>query len=129
MQRFQFLLIPTSEYGKSIEERWLVRTNFAAILKQLRTLSPLSHPNPFLILGYTDQYSTIETQVFEIESNPNANNGNTIWNHEFEHIPPEFYQLGVDILSFFGTYLREQYPEKNATVTVKQKKTHGTYDD
>lgn len=34
--------------------------------------------------------------------------------------PPEYQQAGVGILSYFGTYLREQYPEEKAKVKIEQ---------
>jgi hypothetical protein len=34
--------------------------------------------------------------------------------------PPEYHQAGLGILNYFGTYLREQYPEENATVKIEQ---------
>lgn len=34
--------------------------------------------------------------------------------------PPEYHQAGLGILSFFGTYLRKNYPEEDATVSIKQ---------
>ncbi|QSX41374.1 hypothetical protein [Shewanella cyperi] len=36
------------------------------------------------------------------------------------HFTPEYYQAGLNILSYFGTYLREQYPEENASVKIEQ---------
>ena len=34
--------------------------------------------------------------------------------------PSEYYSAGLGILNFFGTYLREQYPEENAKVKIEQ---------
>lgn len=36
------------------------------------------------------------------------------------HFTPEYHQAGLDILNYFGTYLREQYPEENASVKIEQ---------
>jgi hypothetical protein len=36
------------------------------------------------------------------------------------HFAPEYHQAGLDILNFFGTYLREQYPKENASVKIEQ---------
>jgi len=33
---------------------------------------------------------------------------------------PEYYSAGLGILNYFGTYLREQYSEENATVRIEQ---------
>lgn len=37
------------------------------------------------------------------------------------HFSPEYHQAGLDILNYFGTYLREQYPEENASVKIEQR--------
>ena len=34
--------------------------------------------------------------------------------------PPEYHQAGVNILSYFSTYLKQKYPDTEATVTIKQ---------
>lgn len=34
--------------------------------------------------------------------------------------PPEYHQAGLGILNYFGTYLREQYPNENASVRIEQ---------
>jgi len=36
------------------------------------------------------------------------------------HFTPEYHQAGLDILNYFGTYLRERYPEENASVKIEQ---------
>lgn len=34
--------------------------------------------------------------------------------------PPEYHLAGLGILNYFGSYLREKYPEENATVKIEQ---------
>lgn len=34
--------------------------------------------------------------------------------------PPEYHQAGLGILNYFSTYLREQYPDDEATVVIEQ---------
>lgn len=34
--------------------------------------------------------------------------------------PPEYHQAGIGILSYFGSYLREQYSEESAAVKIEQ---------
>jgi len=36
------------------------------------------------------------------------------------HFTPEYHQAGLDILNYFGTYLRVQYPKENASVKIEQ---------
>jgi hypothetical protein len=34
--------------------------------------------------------------------------------------PPEYYSAGLGILNYFGSYLRQQYPNENATIKIEQ---------
>jgi hypothetical protein len=34
--------------------------------------------------------------------------------------PPEYFQAGISILNYFGTVLREKFPEKNAKMKIEQ---------
>lgn len=112
-------MIPTSKYTSLIEEKWLKRTNFETVQNQLEAIAPLSRPSPFLIIGFTEQSNINGTEVIELTPDPLVNIGKRIFEWETE-LPPQFHQAGLEILNFFGTYLREQYPEENADITIKQ---------
>ena len=113
------LLIPVSKYTLKIEERWLKRTNFETICNQLQELSPLSHPCPFLIIGYTEQSSIDGPKIIELEADPLVKGNVKLFERESE-FPAQFHQAALEILNFFAVFLREQYPNGNEAVTLKQ---------
>lgn len=84
---------------------------------QLIALSPLSHPAPFLILAasfYEQELELIELPTIDTDAGPKSVINRTI---EF---PPEYYQAGIGIISYFGTILREKYPEQGCRVKIEQ---------
>lgn len=113
------LIVPIQEFVRAQEDRFFPRQSFEMCLRQIEPLAPLSHAYPFLILGYTDQENLFETEVFEIESDPLLLNEKIVIDRCIE-FPPEFHQAGLNILSFFGTYIREQYPDQEAKVKIEQ---------
>jgi hypothetical protein len=93
-----------------------------SILERLReeliALSPLSYANSFLLLGIGFE-DPDEVEVFELESEGNGTERHVVINRSIE-FPPQYHQAGLGILSYFGTVLREKYPEHNAKVRIEQ---------
>jgi hypothetical protein len=94
-------------------------SNFEYLRDQLETLAPLSSTFPFLILGINDQASLFDAEVFEIASDPNITTERVVVDRCIE-FPPEYHQAGLGILNYFGVFLRENYPERDAKVKIEQ---------
>jgi len=118
------MLVPVQEFERRPEDRSIMnRFTFEMYQRQLEPLSPMSHGYPFLILGYNDQNDLFDSiEIFEIESDPLVQNENIVIDRCIE-FPPEYYHAGLNILSFFGTYIKEQYPEEDAKVRIEQHDT------
>jgi hypothetical protein len=117
--KIPILFVPIVNFARITSDRWISRTAFEHYQSQLELLSPLSHQFPFLIIGYSDQDIVGEPEVFELEVDELADSGNKIVDRCIE-FPPEYHQAGLDILNYFGTYLREQYPEEETKVRIEQ---------
>lgn len=117
--KIPIMLLPVREYARILDNSWLRRETFEMDLGQLEMLSPLSHQYPFLVIGYSNQARIGAPEVFELESDSYVESNNPIIDRCIE-FPPEYHQAGLDILNYFGTYLREQYPEENASVKIEQ---------
>ncbi|MEJ6531915.1 hypothetical protein J3455_14665 [Pseudoalteromonas sp. NFXS39] len=117
--KLPILFVPLREFGRESEDKWINRSSFEAYQSQLELLSPLSHQYPFLVVGYSDQSIFDELEVIEIEVDELAEDTNKVVDRCIE-FPPEYHQAGLDILNYFGTYLREQYPEEEAKVRIEQ---------
>lgn len=113
------LLLPTEEYMRRFDERYMNRQSIEMALRQIEPLAPLSHSYPFLILGYSDQPTLLGTEIFELQSDPLLIENEIVIDRCIE-FPSEYYQAGLNILNYFGTYLREQYPEEDAKVKIEQ---------
>ncbi|MFD6443112.1 hypothetical protein ACFWDG_25860, partial [Peribacillus sp. NPDC060186] len=87
------------------------------ILSHLIVLSPLYLNHPFLILGVSEQEAPLE--IHEIKSNLEGHNQNVVTNRSIE-FPPEYYQAGLGILSYFHKVLKGKYPGIQATVKIIQ---------
>lgn len=85
--------------------------------EELIALSPLSHANPFLLLGIS--LDAQPPEIIEIQSEGFAYAHRIIINRSIE-FPPEYHQAGLGILSYFGTVLRDKYPGHNAIVRIEQ---------
>lgn len=120
ISKIPILLVPVQEFGRSQDDRFFSRMSFEQYQRFLEPLTPFSHAYPFLILGYTNQQSLFEVEVYEIESDPLVVNENIVVDRCIE-FPQEYHQAGLNILNFFGTYIREQYPDENARVKIEQK--------
>ncbi|WP_300000536.1 hypothetical protein [uncultured Cedecea sp.] len=114
------MLVPVRDLSRELDNMWMRREYFEMNLGQLEMLAPLSHQYPFLIIGYSNKKPTRGPEVIEISSDSYVNEDKPVIDRCIE-FPPEYHQAGLDILNYFGTYLREQYPEENASVKIEQK--------
>lgn len=85
--------------------------------EELIALSPLSHANPFLLIGISLDETPLE--IVEIESDNDHAPHQIVINRSIE-FPQEYHQAGLGILSYFGTVLREKYPDNNCKVRIEQ---------
>jgi len=113
------LIVPTDEFAEKKETTFFSRISFEGCLRQILPLTPLSHSYPFLILGYSESQILFEPEILELEHDPLVNNSNIVIDRCIE-FHSEYYQAGLNILNFFGSYLREQYPDENAKVKIEQ---------
>jgi hypothetical protein len=84
---------------------------------ELKALEPLSYNFPFLIIGISDKEYPIE--LIELKSNIHTSSNDVIINRSLE-FPPEYHQAGLGILNYFGTVLRDKYPDTKARVRIEQ---------
>ncbi|WP_288400117.1 hypothetical protein [uncultured Acinetobacter sp.] len=94
------------------------RKNLKFINKKLERITPLKFEYPFLILGVGVNES--EIKLTEIEKEIQNINDINVKLDRCITFEPEYYQAGLSILSYFGTVLRDKYPEQNATVRIEQ---------
>ncbi|RZG79124.1 hypothetical protein [Acinetobacter venetianus] len=94
------------------------RKNLKFINKKLERITPLKFEYPFLILGVGVNESAIK--LTEVEKEIQNINDSNIKLDRCITFEPEYYQAGLSILSYFGTVLRDKYPEQNATVRIEQ---------
>lgn len=113
------LLVPMRSFGRTLEHPLFRRDSFEANLSQLEMLSPLSHQYPFLIVGYSNEKSIDGPEVTEILPDVLLEQVNSVIDRSIV-FTSEYHQAGLDILSYFGTYLREQYPQESASVKIEQ---------
>lgn len=94
------------------------RKNLKFVKRKLERISPLKFEYPFLILGVGLDESVIK--VIEVEHEIQNKNDQDIKIDRCITFEPEYYQAGLGILSYFGTILRDKYPDQNATVKIEQ---------
>lgn len=84
-------------------------------------LSPLSVDHPFILIGYSSKESSSEPIPLELPRNAKLHQfaPDAIIDRSIE-FPPEYQQAGLGILSFFASYLSENYPDEEATVRIEQ---------
>lgn len=87
------------------------------ITDELRALEPLSYGSPFLIIGIS--HKEYPTTLEELTSNTYTSSKDVIINRSLE-FPPEYHQAGLGILNYFGTVLRDKYPDTKARVRIEQ---------
>ncbi|HDK6181721.1 TPA: hypothetical protein M2O83_004149 [Klebsiella pneumoniae] len=114
------MIIPIREFSRQADIMWLRRETFETNLAQLEMLTPLSHPYPFLIIGYSNKKPKNGPEIIELLHDSYVKDDKPVIDRCIE-FPPEYHQAGLDILNYFGTYLREQYPDENASVKIEQK--------
>ncbi|WP_318494772.1 hypothetical protein [Photobacterium leiognathi] len=95
----------------------MMATNIEKTLAELTALSPLSHSHPFILIGISFEDGDID--VVNIESAQGIAEKKIVINRAIE-FPPEYHSAGLGILSYFGTVLREKYPEQEAKVKIEQ---------
>lgn len=77
-------------------------------------------PVPFIIAGYGIPAADTDTCIFhKIDSGPEIVNNPAIIDKSIE-FPPELYEAGRGILSYFGTYLNEKYADQKASIKIEQ---------
>lgn len=97
--------------------RMMMVADFERTQDELAALQPLSHGTPFLILGISLHQEPLE--VVELEAEAGIKSRQVVVNRAIE-FPPQYHQAGLGILSYFGTVLRERYPEGDAVVKIEQ---------
>ena len=112
------MLSTTSDYSIDKPD-WMRGESFEAHLRQLDLLAPLSHPFPFIVIGYSDKEIARNPEVIELEFNSEFESVKPVVD-KFIEFSPEYHQAGLGILNYFTTYLREQYPEQDALVKIEQ---------
>lgn len=121
MVRIPVMIAPVRSFDKSLDSHrsMLGYNSFEFIKDQLETLAPLSSKFPFLIIGISDQQQLLPPEVFELSSDPNVVTERIVIDRCIE-FPHEYHQAGLGILNYFGTFLRENYPDKEAKVRIEQ---------
>lgn len=120
--RIPVLVAPMREFERREDRpaRTLGSLSYFEYLKdQLETLAPLSSTFPFLILGVSDQTLLLPPPITELPSDPNITTERLVIDRCIE-FPPEYHQAGLGILNYFGTFLRENYPDREAKVRIEQ---------
>lgn len=92
--------------------------SFQHLKNQLDDLAPLSIAFPFLILGLAESEAQ-QPNVTELEADSNILIERIVIDRCIE-FPLEYHQAGLGILNYFGSYLRENYPDKKAKVRIEQ---------
>ena len=87
------------------------------ITEELLALQPLSYNGPFVIIGVG--YEQQDIVITELTSNNTHQAKDVIINRSLE-FPPEHHQAGLGILSYFGTILRDKYPDTKSKVRIEQ---------
>ncbi len=88
------------------------------IVKRDSSLPFINFSRNIAVLEIRSQYTLTGTQSFNyLPDKIDETNNKTARSIEF---PPEYHQAGLDILSYFGTYLRKNYPGENAKVKIEQ---------
>ena len=95
----------------------MMGSDFEYIKEELSALAPLSNTTPFLIIGVSLNDGEIEVE--ELESETELGNQSATINRSIE-FPAEYHQAGLGILNYFGTIIREKYPDKHAKVKIEQ---------
>ena len=87
---------------------------------QLNDLAPLKNVAPFVILGFSPQSRLDDLLVEYIEPDSNFVTIDKNIIEKSIEFPPEHYQAGISILSYFGEVLKAKHPESNAKIRIEQ---------
>lgn len=119
--RIPVLVAPMREFDRreDRQNRLGSLAYFEYLKDQLETLAPLSSTFPFLILGVSDQQLLIPPMLSELPSDPNITTERVVIDRCIE-FPPEYHQAGLGILNYFGSFLRENYPDREAKFRIEQ---------
>lgn len=90
---------------------------FEVMRDELMALSPLSHASPFLILAVSTNFSPLD--VIDLSKEAGVAFRQIVVNRSIE-FPPQYHQAGLGVLTYFGTILREKYPNHDAKVRIEQ---------
>ncbi|HEX9062779.1 MAG TPA: hypothetical protein VF941_21625, partial [Clostridia bacterium] len=114
----KLISIPISIYCSNSVDVGEIGPRFEAILDQL-SYSKISIDYPLIILGITD--IPIDERNIKIHSfnNYESDGFKNIVTRSIE-FPPEYYQAGLGILSYFNKILKERYPNTKAKVQIIQ---------
>lgn len=88
-------------------------SHFEIVENELKDISPVPSSTPFLVFGLGFEPDNFEVIEIETKKEP-------IMVERCIEFPPEYHQAGLGILNYFGTVLRESYPEQNAKVKIEQ---------
>lgn len=119
MIKLPVLFLPVRAFARAVEFIRFARSTFEGYAAQIERLAPLSYQYPFLIVGYSDRKNTSPLECHEIEMDLQSGSVDAAIDRCIE-FPAEYHQAGLGILNYFGTYLREQYPEEDASVKIEQ---------
>jgi predicted SnoaL-like aldol condensation-catalyzing enzyme len=120
--KLSVLLVPNEDVRSLLESDRATFPLFTIerCFAQLNDLSPLKNEAPFVVLGFTTQAEFLVPEVIEIEADSSiADKNQTIIEKSIE-FPPEHYQAGVGILSYFGEVLKAKHPESKSKVRIEQ---------
>lgn len=111
------LLAPLKSISKN--NRTKKSDQFETIHEDLIKLEPLAINYPFLIFGYEFTTQKKDLEIIEVKSNQLETADNIII-ERFIEFSPQYYQAGINIISFFGNYIKQQYPDEDVTVSIEQ---------
>lgn len=108
---FNYSLFPTPSYSNFFMK-------YMEVEDEVMSISPLPIVNPFVILEIATGLTT-EVSIRELMPDSSSDQIGQRIRKRIE-FPPELYEAGRGILSFFGSYLTEQYADQKAKVTIEQ---------
>jgi hypothetical protein len=111
------LLLEDAQTALSLRVSPIHANIFQLIRDQLSALSPLSHNSPFLILAASAQAGGVS--VIELEREDDVSFRQIVVNRSIE-FPAQYHQAGLGVLTYFGSILREKYPNHDAKVRIEQ---------
>ncbi|MCU4677736.1 hypothetical protein N7931_19185 [Catenovulum sp. 2E275] len=110
------LILPTRRLKSAPILNWFKKESFENFYGQLVQLSPFEVNVPFILIGVDLKNDSEFVKEFNLEPFD-------AWRDVYSgciEFPPEYHSAGLGILNYFGTYLREQYPDEEAKVRIEQ---------